>query len=146
MSIGNGDSDAAGIPELVYDENNPFYVNSCSRHVEKHLRACDGNCERDALSENEIALVNEERAWLKAGMHPQGIGIDVIEMRIQLNVIMSLYTLDDWHELYVKARLDFFKTIRLENEDQVRQEQLQQKFHIPGKAPLLGPDGRPISP
>lgn len=153
MAIGNGDTEHAELKDLVYDEDNPIYVNKCSRQMndKNHMDTCDGTCERVVLSEIEIALINEQRAWQRAGMNPGMAAFSIHDVLFELSALRKYVDThmgidQDEYALYVnQACLEFYKKVRTDNEERIKQEQMMQRFAIPGRAPLLGPDGSPIS-
>lgn len=143
---GNGPK---GPVDKVYDPLNPVWINGCSGNTDSHMVLCDGNCERRPVTALEIALFNEDNAWIRAGMDPRRIHVDTVELNIKVRALSRILERElgiteeqqDIH--YQEFKLEYLKEIRTENEERVRKQQLESM--IPKRAPLIDPTtGKPF--
>lgn len=147
----NGDTPNQ-IEDLIYDENEPVFKNKCSGQMDEalHTDECDRNCERIPMTQLDIDFNNEMRAWARAQMDPRQMQVGAIDTMFALSALKRYITVnfgideEEFSTYLIEARLQFFKFARLQFQDQVREDRLRQQFALPGKAPLLGPNGQPL--
>lgn len=135
-------------PNIVWDPENPPIKNSCS-NTNMHVTGCDGTCERDGfMTETEVAHLNESREWGRVGMNPGMIMVPStpfdFEMRINalVDALVEADVLDmeELNDRYLQTRVRRMQKLRLDNEEAAKRA----KFGLPGKPPILGPDGQPL--
>lgn len=160
---GNGLHPHIEVPDdLVWDEDNPPIIYPCSQHTEHHPFECPGpdKCPPIQLdSESQVMLLNEGRAWSRAGMNwhgipmnfpGNGIPVEIVDLLIYIEVMkpMLLQLTDttefELEEAFREKKLKMLTTIRGRHEDRVRKQRVANTLGIVEKPPLLGPDGRPI--
>lgn len=157
---GNGNADMEIPPDLVWDEDNPPIIFPCSQHTEHHPM-CPGNDPSITLdSELQVELLNEARAWARIGMNFRGVptslahltpGIQVelvdimcwFEVMRDIVIEMSDIELFEFEEKFRERKLLTLRTIREQNEANIKKQRLVNQFGIVEKK-VLGPDGRPI--
>lgn len=148
MSLGNGESSNADVPDL--DVDGEYWVNQCTGLENTHSNLCDGNCERRQLERLELEIINEERAWKRDSMNPDAIAVNGVEMNYQLQALRRLlvdkgvFTADELDDFYMNFRLENLKVLRAANRDRVKQNKVKAMLATPRKPGLLGPDGKPI--
>lgn len=158
----NGSSPVNIPPDIEWDEDNPPTIFTCSQHTE-HQPGCDGSCEANINpTKLEIELLNEARAWARAGMNFHGVpraydgvirvpGINVelfdLECKMQVfrQALIDIVGIDeqDLEERFREYKLSIMRHIREMNEAAVRRSRMEASLAIP-KKPLFGPDGRPL--
>lgn len=155
----NGDAPPEIPPDIEWDEDDPPFIHSCSRHVE-HAGFCDGSCEGEYATESMVNLINEHLAWQRLGMVPMGVpmamrGAPINGLLVEIWDLETRYmVLQDWveeqgiteEELNERFRIKKFErmqTVRKQNEETLRKRQIADKFGIVEKQ-VLGPDGNPI--
>jgi hypothetical protein len=155
----NGDHAPRVPDDLVWDEDNPPVVYECSQDI-THEMGCNGNCNSTVLNEEQVELMNEARAWARAGMSfygiptayagqipVRGINVELFDLECKLQVFRELLIESlGIDEEEVESRFRRFKFqamrhIREVNEAAVRRARMEQ--FIPKKQ-ILGPDGGPI--
>lgn len=66
------------IPEdLVWNKDFPPVVFRCSGVMAVHEPECDGTCGTVAMSEEDVNLTNEYRAWARLGLAPVGFPANI---------------------------------------------------------------------
>lgn len=158
----NGDSVQEVPPDLVWDEDNPPIIFQCSQDVQHDVR-CNGHCGSVQLdSELQVTLLNEGRAWARAGMNFKGIPeayqgvIPVPGINVELvDLLMWLETIKDivrelsgmsefeFQEKFREKKLEFLSIIRETNEARVKKQRVANSLGI-AKKPIFGPDGNPL--
>lgn len=156
----------SNIPEdTVWDEANPPTVHKCSGNDGYHITECVGDCEEIAITELDVKLSNEYKAWGRAAMTPVGVpegvliggrpmsGIAVNLFQLEVQVIAIIKALceetpglnEKIEEAFKETMLHRMWSIRMANEEHVRETQTARTLGIKlnGKK-LLGPDGRPV--
>jgi hypothetical protein len=146
------------IEDLVWDENNPITVNSCSGNELNHTDECDGNCEPRALTEMDVKLNNEMRAWARLGISPlsqplglgaPGMTTNLLDLEIKvMTLIEALTTLGlvesaVLDEMFQKNFLRRLHDTRVANEDKIKEERSKESLHVAQRR-LLGPNGNPF--
>jgi hypothetical protein len=157
-TLSNGNSDPRIPPDIGWNENDPPAIFTCSQHVE-HSVNCDGSCESEVITESQVKLLNEARAWARIPMSFEGVPtcfpdgafdgvkVDIFSEKIHVSALQKviidagLATQDEIDEVYQTMKTEVMQTIRTEYEDWVRRQTLQQKMALPDKR-LLGPDGQ----
>ena len=149
-------------PDIEYNPDNPPTVHSCTYTDGAHAPNCDGNCEEVPLSLLDVELLNEERAWARAGMQairtPIGIADQVCmgglksdmfddEMKFiglaELIVESGMFTHQQMDDAYKTAKLRNLRGIREQNEERVREHRTRNMLGIKDKR-IIGPHGNPI--
>ncbi len=149
-------------PDLVFDADNPPTVHECSLGDTFHLPTCSGDCADIPLDELDVDLINEQKAWTRAGMMimvtPIGVAdqVCVPGMKVSLfdleckvmglvNAVQEITGLndDDINRHYKQAQLTRLKTVRELNEEAVRQQRTEATLGVIKKQ-LLGPHGEPL--
>lgn len=164
MSSPNGNSMTPNVPpDIVWDEDSPPLIFSCSQHTE-HDPRCKGDCESEFITNRlQVELMNEGRAWARAGMSFLGIpsayeahtpvpGIHVelfdLECKVQalLDFVVDSVGVDRevLEDKFREFKLDALRRIREINEESVRRQRAEASLGIINRPGLLGPDGRPI--
>lgn len=144
--------------DIVWDEDNPPTVNSCSGNELGHIDECDGNCDPLPLTEMDVKLNNEMRAWARVGMQPlsfplgtnaTGMATNLLDLEIQITAVVAFLV---GTSTVAKARLDeiykekFFERLnstRLANEEKIKEARSKQALHV-AQRKLLGPNGSPF--
>lgn len=154
-------------PDTEWNAENPPFVFGCTGHDGGHLEACDGSCERIPLTELDVKLGNEMKAWARAGMVPigavagfmingqkmPGIDVDILHLETQLQALVSLLVETDpeWGErLNVRFQETLLRklwNIRMANEDNVREARVARMLGVkPAQIKrLIGPNGEQLS-
>lgn len=150
-------------PDIEWDEDNHPFIYPCSQHTE-HVRGCKGTEDPIELdSELQVRLLNEARAYARAGMSfagipasyanhipIPGIQVELVDVLVWLETAkellcelsgLSKYELD---ERFRDNKLALLQSIREENEARVRKHRVASSLGIVEKPGLLGPDGTPI--
>jgi hypothetical protein len=160
-TLGNGNSPP--VPDdIVWDEENPPLIYSCSQHIE-HARFCNGECPTYVANELQVQLMNEARAWARAGMSfhgipaayrdqipIQGINVELFDLECRVHVLceilVEMFNVDgnEIDERYGKFKLMALRNIREENEANVRRQRAANALGIAQKKPIIGPDGQPL--
>lgn len=149
MAIGNGNSEHSELKDIEYDPDDPIYVNSCNSHPSKHTQDCDLTCERIVLTEVQVGILNEMRAWARAGMNTNMIRLDPLEMRISLllmrDILMDRFEIsaEEFQQAYLEKKLSFYKEIRIENEEAVKMSKIKDVLKL-GDKRLYGPNGQQL--
>ena len=163
-SNGNGKNQNVP-PDIVWDENNPPFIYSCSGTTEHDTR-CNGECGGEYYTENEVKLTNLARefarnkmvpygiikAYAMAGVPPtQGMQVDPFDvllwMETLLEVLSEAGVIDRaevevrWQERKISAMEGILETIA----PQLKQQRANQALGIvtPDNR-LLGPNGQPL--
>lgn len=159
----NGPSTPEVPADLIWDEDNPPVIYPCSQDI-NHDPTCPGNEPGLTLdSELQVMLLNEARAWARAGMSfngipaayqnvipKPGIAVELVDLLIWLQVIkdvvveLSDISEFDFEEKFRERKLSFLQEIRFANEANIRKARVANSIGIVEKPPLLGPDGQPI--
>lgn len=152
-------------PDIRWDEENHPVIFACSQHIEHHPR-CDGNCGEptELDSESQVELLNEGRRYARLGISfagipashmghipVPGIPIELVDLLMWLEAVKQII-LDttpqlsefDLEEVYREKKLEFLRSIREANEEQIKKARTQQQIAVATKPGLLGPDGQPI--
>lgn len=149
--------------DLIWDEDNHPVIFPCSQHTEHHPQ-CPGTEEPIELdSESQVKLLNEARAYARAGMSFLGIpsayanAIPVPGIQVELvDVLMWLETMKELlgelvgiseaelNERFRENKLALLQHIREQNEENVRKQKVANSLGIVEKPSLLGPDGSPL--
>lgn len=161
MRIPNGNSIMEVPPDLVWDEDNPPIIFGCTQHTEHHPQCPQGSeCPPIQLdSESQVDLLNEARAWNRAGMNyhglpfgfpGQGIPVEILDLLIWVeamkDVVIELSGISEFEfeEKFRERKLGLLQQVRGKHEDRVRRQRVASSIGIVEKPPLLGPDGRPL--
>lgn len=157
LSISNGNSDPSIPPDLVWDENDPPIVFSCSQHTE-HAPRCDGSCEAKVCDESLVNLLNEARAYARAGMSFNGIpaamsggpwsGLNVeiydLEVRTLLlqNIIQEQFGIsdDDINRQFRELKYKLLHDVRIAVEPDIKRARLEAQVGVQ-KSRIVGPHG-----
>lgn len=160
----NGDSMNPDIPpDLVWDEDNPPRIFPCSQHTE-HQRGCPATEDPIELdSELQVNLLNEGRAWARAGMSfkgiPEayqgaipipGINVELVDLLMWLEAVKEVVTEVagitefEFQEKFREKKLAFLQIIREANEQRIKKQRVANTLGIIENPGLLGPDGRPL--
>jgi hypothetical protein len=145
--------------DLVWDAENPPVVNSCTMNDGEHVKDCDGNCEQIKLDELDVMLVNERRAWVRAGMLPlafplgvgnmPGLRTDLLDLEVRVVVLTRLLVEskiidgDALNQLFKEVFHDRLHSIRVNSEEEIRRQRAMQTLSIAQKT-LLDANGRPL--
>jgi len=163
-SNGNGKNQNVP-PDIVWNEDEPPFVYNCSGHTEHHPK-CDGKCNGEYYTENEVKLTNLARefarnrmvpygiikAYAMAGVPPtQGMQVDpfdvllwmetLLEVLSEANIIDRAAVEVRWQERKISAMEGILESVA----PQLKQARANQALGIvtPDKR-LLGPDGQPL--
>lgn len=135
-------------PNIVWDENNPPPKYSCSNGI-THAPGCDGRCpDPGYMKEYDVEMINEQREWLRVGMHPNEIviGSPPFDLELRPTILADflhekgVIDSEEFNEYFVRARAERMKKIRLENQEQAK----RMKFGLPPKPQMFGPGGQPL--
>lgn len=160
MASLNGDN-ASHVPaDVVWDEENPMTIYMCSQDIE-HDPRCNGLCPSYTPTKSQVDLINEARAWARAGMSffgiptaykdtvpIAGINVELFDLECKFQAVRSMLVEkldmdeDEFEEMFRETKLEAMRGIREQNEAAVRRERMRSL--IPAKPPILGPDGGPI--
>ena len=160
MRMNNGDVPNMQVPpDIVWDEDDPPEIFNCSQHIE-HQPMCNGNCgSHHVVSEKQVALMNEARAWARLempfngvpfGTPFPGIPVELVDLLCWLETTKDvLYEAGiveefEFEEKYRARKLELMTSIRTTHEDRIKKQRVQASLGIPDRPPLLGPDGRPF--
>ena len=155
-TMGNGDVPNMQVPpDLVWDENDPPIIHNCSQHTE-HQPMCNGHCgSRPVVSELQIKLMNEARAWARLEMPMMGVPMNMPFPGIPVEIVDLLVWLEvtkdvlkeagiieefEFEEKYRERKLELLTAIRDRNEGRLKRARLG----VPERPPLFGPDGTPM--
>lgn len=159
-SLSNGNGPPGIPPDIEWDADNPPTVYECSQHTE-HSSDCNGDCEGETITEGQVRLLNEARAWARIPMSFQGVPtclpdgafdgvkIDIFSEKMRSSALQKiiidagLATLEEIDEVYQNLKVEAMQTIRNDYEDYVKRQKLQQKMALPDKR-LFGPNGEVI--
>jgi hypothetical protein len=158
---GTGEPDVG--PDIEWDSLNPPTVHECSFADHFHAPFCDGTCADVVMDELDVKILNEKKAWTRAGMHivavPYGVAdqvcmpgmkIELFEMEAKLvgliEAVQEAVGISDeaYNFHYRQAIYNRLKMVREANENRVKQERLAAQMGIAPKK-ILGPDGTPLS-
>lgn len=160
----NGDAPQEVPPDLVWDENNHPIIFDCSLDT-VHTNECRGRCGsgNELTTETQVALLNEARAFARAGMSFMGvpaayegviklpgIKVELVDLLMWLEALKDIileisdYTEFDLDEKYREHKLDLLRGVRHYNEETVKRKRAAARLGIVEKPGLLGPDGQPL--
>lgn len=135
-----------GVPKnIVWDETDPPVKNMCTGLPYVHAKNCDGQCGTTGfMTELEVKLYNEQLEWQRVGMTPRNIIVDGFKISMETKamklLLVELGHLERFNTLFQECLLAELTMHREENQEIAKRQQLG----LPGKPPLLGPDGSPV--
>lgn len=124
------------IEDLPWDPENPLVVNSCSGHSNLHTPDCDNHCPPKEMTEWDIKIENERRAWARLGITPNA---DELRRESQIQTIIKLLdkhlgiTEDQFNAEFKPIMFGIMNSLRTTNEQAIKSAQLRNKLHIPGQ-------------
>lgn len=157
----NGNTENEVLADLVWDDNDPPIIYSCSSHP-VHSPDCEGDCDSKMTTELQVELINELHAWQRAGMNPMGspasmmglpfvfgIPVELIDLQVRyesmrgLLIEKGILEEEELDESFQQMKLTWLRKIREINEERIKKQRMADKFGIVHK-PILGPGGQPI--
>lgn len=162
-TFGNGSGKPQVPPDLVWDDDNPPKIFPCSLDTQ-HEKGCRGQEQSIVLeSRLQVEVLNEGRAWARAGMNFQGvpaayqgvipvtgINVELVDMLMWLEAMKELLLeISDISEFDIQERfrakkLEFLQAIRNANEEKVKSQRIRNQIGLAQKG-IIGPDGRRLT-
>lgn len=165
MASFNGASGAGQVPDnVVWDENNPPTVHTCTYSDADHATDCDGSCGEIVLKEIDVKLHNEKLEWARMQMNPimipigfdmfgvAGMPADLLDTEAKLHgmidclIAAGVITEEGMDLAYKERKFEKLNKTRLLSEDAIKRARTEQTLGIrPGGGGLLGPDGQQLT-
>jgi len=147
MSIGNGNNMPPGIPpDIKWDEENPPVIFSCSQHTE-HDPSCNGDCESEVTTENQILLLNESKQWARDGLDTSSIQSNAFHIGCQVNALQKalvdagIISQNNVDENYRRIKYDVLREVRASIGPQIKSARTRAILGVDDKKKIIGPHG-----
>jgi hypothetical protein len=146
----NGDGVTPGIPpDVEWNSENPPIIYQCSQHT-SHDPHCDGNCESEVSTENQILLLNESKQWAREGLDTSQIQTNAFHIGCQVNALQKVLvdagiidqeTVDD---NYRKIKYDVLHEVRASIGPQIKEARTRAILGVDEHKRIIGPGGLPL--